>query len=53
MPADDASQLAEAYCTIRHHINHLALQEQPSLAGNDELLEQREVVAEIWDRFLG
>jgi len=53
LPADDASQLADAYCTIRHHINHLALQEQPSLADNDVLLEQRTLVADIWDRFMG
>jgi len=52
MSADDAVPLAEAYCTIRHHINHLALQEQPSLAGNDVLLEQRTLVADIWDRFM-
>ena len=52
LPADDAAQLADAYCTIRHHINHLALQEQPSLASNDVLLEQRTVVAAIWDRFM-
>jgi glutamate-ammonia-ligase adenylyltransferase len=53
MPANDAAQLADAYCAIRHHINHLALQEQPSVAGNDVLLEQRTVVADIWDRFMG
>jgi len=52
IPADDAAQLADAYCTIRHHINLLALQELPSLAGNDVLLEQRTLVAEIWDRFM-
>jgi len=52
MPEADAAQLADAYCTIRHHINHLALQEQPGIAGNDVLLEQRTVVAAIWDRFM-
>ena len=53
MPADEAAQLADAYCTIRHYINHLALQELPSVAGNDVLLDQRTVVADIWDRFMG
>ena len=53
MPGEDAAQLADAYCTIRHHINHLALQEQPSVAGNDVLLDQRSAVAGIWDRFMG
>ena len=51
--ADEAAQLVDAYCTIRHHINHLALQEQPGVAGNDVLLQQREAVAEIWDRIVG
>jgi glutamate-ammonia-ligase adenylyltransferase len=53
MPGEDAAQLADAYCTIRHHINHLALQEQSSVAGNDVLVDQRAVVAGIWDRFIG
>ena len=52
MSGDDAAQLTEAYCTIRRYINHLALQEQSNVAGNDVLLEQRTVVAEIWDRFM-
>ena len=53
MPGEDAAQLADAYCTIRRHINHLALQEQSSVADNDVLLDQRTVVADIWDRFMG
>ena len=53
MSADEAAQLVDAYCTIRQYINHLALQEQPSVAGHDVLLQQRETVAEIWDRFMG
>jgi len=53
MPADETTQLIDAYCTIRHHINHLALQELPSVAGNEVLLDQRTVVADIWDRFMG
>jgi glutamate-ammonia-ligase adenylyltransferase len=53
MPEDDATQLADAYCTIRHHLNHLALQEQPGVAGHDVLVEQRTAVAYMWDRFMG
>jgi glutamate-ammonia-ligase adenylyltransferase len=53
MPADDAKQLADAYCAIRHHLNHLVLQEQPGVAGHDVLVEQRSVVAYMWDSFMG
>jgi glutamate-ammonia-ligase adenylyltransferase len=53
MPEDDATQLADAYCAIRHHLNHLALQEQPGVASHDVLVEQRTAVAYMWDRFMG
>jgi glutamate-ammonia-ligase adenylyltransferase len=53
MSAEEVRQLTEAYFAIRHRINHLALQEQPPLAGNDELVSHREAVARIWDRYLG
>ncbi|RLA01312.1 MAG: bifunctional glutamine synthetase adenylyltransferase/deadenyltransferase, partial [Gammaproteobacteria bacterium] len=53
MPGEDATQLADAYCAIRHYINHLALQEQPNVAGNDVLVDERAVVADVWDRFIG
>ena len=53
MPGEDATQLADAYCAIRHYINHLALQEQSNVAGNDVLVDERAVVADVWDRFIG
>jgi glutamate-ammonia-ligase adenylyltransferase len=53
MPGDEAKQLADAYCEIRQHINHLALQEQPGIAAADVLRPQRTVVTDIWDRFMG
>ncbi len=53
MPEDEATQLADAYCAIRHHLNHLALQEQPGVASHDVLVEQRTAVAYMWDRFMG
>ena len=53
MHADEVAELTDAYLTIRRHINHLALQEEPGLAGGDELVEPRQAVARIWDRLLG
>jgi glutamate-ammonia-ligase adenylyltransferase len=53
MSAEEVGQLTEAYFAIRHRINHLALQEQPPLAGCDELVSHREAVARIWDHYLG
>ena len=53
LPADEVAELTDAYLTIRRHINHLALQEEPALAGVDELVESRQAVARIWDRLLG
>jgi glutamate-ammonia-ligase adenylyltransferase len=53
MSAEEAAQLTAAYFAIRHRINHLALQEQPPVVGNDELVSHREAVARIWDRYLG
>jgi glutamate-ammonia-ligase adenylyltransferase len=52
MPAEDARELADAYCAIRRRINHLVLQEQPGLVDPDELAQHREAVAGIWDRFM-
>jgi glutamate-ammonia-ligase adenylyltransferase len=52
MPAADAGELADAYCAIRRRINHLVLQEQPGMAGHDELVQYRAAVAGIWDRFM-
>jgi len=53
MSAREVKQLTDAYFAVRHRINHLALQEQPPLAGNDELVSHREAVVRIWDRYLG
>jgi glutamate-ammonia-ligase adenylyltransferase len=53
MSEQDVTQLTAAYFAIRHRINHLALQEQPPVVGNDELLAHREAVADIWDHYLG
>jgi len=50
---EEATQLTAAYFAIRRRINHLALQEQPPVVGNDELVSHREDVARIWDRHLG
>ena len=53
MSAEEVTQLTDAYFAIRRRINHLALQEQPPMAGIDELASHREAVARIWDRYLG
>jgi len=53
MSAEEVEQLTQAYFAIRHRINHLALQEQPPVVGNDELVLHREAVKRIWDRYLG
>ena len=53
MSEQEVTQLTAAYFAIRHRINHLALQEQPPVVGNDELLPHREAVAGIWDHYLG
>ena len=53
MPADEVGELTDAYLALRRRINHLALQEEPPLAGIDELVEPRQAVARIWDRLLG
>jgi glutamate-ammonia-ligase adenylyltransferase len=49
---EDAEALRAAYCAMRRRINHLVLQEAPSLVGNDELAEERAAVADIWDRLM-
>ena len=53
MSGDEVAQLTDAYFAIRRRINHLALQEQPPVVGNDELVAHREAVAGIWNRYLG
>jgi hypothetical protein len=53
MSAGEVSQLTDAYFAIRRRINHLALQEQPPVVDNDELVSHREAVVRIWDRHLG
>jgi len=53
MSAEEVEQLTQAYFAIRHRINHLALQEQPPVVGNDEFVLHRKAVAHIWDRYLG
>jgi glutamate-ammonia-ligase adenylyltransferase len=53
MPEDEVAALTAAYLDIRRRINHLALQEEEPVVGNDEFIEQRETVAAIWDRLLG
>jgi glutamine synthetase adenylyltransferase len=45
--------LTTAYLDIRRRINHLALQEEEPVVGNDEFLEERKTVAAIWDRLIG
>ncbi len=52
MSEADARELADAYCTIRQRINHLALQEESSVTGEKELEQQRTAVAGIWDSFM-
>jgi glutamate-ammonia-ligase adenylyltransferase len=53
MSAEEVERLTQAYFAIRHRINHLALQEQPPVVGNDELVLHREAVVRSWDRYLG
>jgi glutamate-ammonia-ligase adenylyltransferase len=53
MSAEEVTQLTDAYFAVRHRINHLALQEQPPVVGNDELVAHRKAVARIWERYLG
>jgi glutamate-ammonia-ligase adenylyltransferase len=53
MSAAEAKQLADAYCAIRQHLNHLALQEQPGVVDPDVLEQHRTAVAYLWDRFMG
>ena len=53
MSAEEVTQLTDAYFAIRRRINHLALQEQPAVVGNDELASHREAVVRIWARYLG
>jgi glutamate-ammonia-ligase adenylyltransferase len=53
MSAEEVTQLTAAYFAIRHRINQLALQEQPPVVENDELVSHREAVVCIWARYLG
>jgi len=53
MPGDEVAALTAAYCTIRSRINHLALQEEPPLVDQDELVSLRETVAASWDKVMG
>jgi glutamate-ammonia-ligase adenylyltransferase len=53
IPEDEARELTDAYLAIRRRINHLALQEEPSVTRDDELTVEREAVARIWDELLG
>jgi glutamate-ammonia-ligase adenylyltransferase len=53
MSAEEVAQLTAAYFAIRHRINHLALQEQTPVVGNDELVSHRDAVARLWNRYLG
>jgi len=53
MSEQEVTQLTAAYFAIRHRINHLALQDQPPVVGNDELLPHRKAVARIWTSYLG
>jgi len=53
MPEDEVAALTKAYLDIRRRINHLALQEEEPVVGNDEFLEERKTVAAIWDRLIG
>jgi glutamate-ammonia-ligase adenylyltransferase len=49
----ETRHLAEAYLALRQRINRLALQDEPPLVGNDELVDYRETVAAVWDRVMG
>ena len=53
MPESEVAALTAAYLDIRRRINHLALQEEEPVVGIDEFVEQRGIVAGIWDRLLG
>ena len=53
MPEDEVAALTKAYLDIRRRINHLALQEEEPVVGIDEFLEERKIVAAIWDRLIG
>ncbi|MGB5337824.1 MAG: bifunctional [glutamate--ammonia ligase]-adenylyl-L-tyrosine phosphorylase/[glutamate--ammonia-ligase] adenylyltransferase [Gammaproteobacteria bacterium] len=52
LPKDEIRELSEAYCSLRRRINHLALQEEPGLAGADDFVAEREAVMRIWSRLL-
>jgi len=52
MTEDDTGELSAAYSAMRHHVNHLALQDEPPLVSVDELLKHREAVIRIRDKYM-
>jgi glutamate-ammonia-ligase adenylyltransferase len=52
MDPHDCNSLHDAYFAYRAATHRLALQQQPALAGNDEFVQYRSSVIEIWNTMI-
>jgi glutamate-ammonia-ligase adenylyltransferase len=50
--ADEARLLADAYRAFRSRLHRLTLQEEPGRVASSEFVEQRALVAELWQRLM-
>jgi glutamate-ammonia-ligase adenylyltransferase len=48
-----AARLQDAYREFRRRLHHLTLNDRPPFVSNDELREERDLVAAVWEQHLG